>query len=348
VSTSKQYTIPAFVEKLSEIREYLDNDNVTEIVVNRPGELWLGKQGQRYMDYVESPRLTYRVLQSLSQLIAGFVDQDKDKKRKPLLSATIPIDLREGIPNNMRGGYRVQIVEPPAVEEGAIAVVIRKPTLLELNLDMYEEQGAFDTVNMEEAQDADANAQLRELYKDGKWKEFLRVAVCSHKTIMVSAGTNAGKTTLLNALLRHIPPEERIVTMEDSREVKPPHRNALNLLYPRGGREDTDVTPVDLLEAMLRLTPDRAIAGELRGGEAFMFLELINSGHAGSISTIHADSPKLMFERLAQMVMRSGSQSFTKPEITEYARSLIDVVIQFKHGNNGKRYISEILYDHKK
>ena len=343
MSESLQFSIPAFRQKLGVIREWLDDPAVTEIVVNKPGELWIGKQGQRYMAQIDLPDLNLGTLQTLAQLIAAYTRQDGDAKRKPLLSATVPIDLRDDIPIHERGGYRVQIVEPPAVETGTIAVVIRKPALLELSLDMYERQGALDMVNLKNSNDVDVDEKLREYFRESRWKDFIGLAMRSHKTIMVSAGTNTGKTTLLNALLREIDLCERIVTMEDSREVKPPHKNALHLLYPRGGKNEDDVTPIDLLEAMLRLTPDRVIPGELRGSEAFSFLELINSGHAGSISTIHADSPTLMFERLAQMVMRYGAQ-LTKPEIIDYSRSLIDVVIQFKRGTDGRRYASEIAY----
>jgi len=339
-----EFSIPSFRKNLGVLRDWLDNPKATELVVNRPGELWVGWQGQRYMESIEVPELDLMTLRSLADLIASTTGQDGDIRRKPLLSATVPVDLRDGIPQHERGGYRVQIVEPPAVAEGTLAVVIRKPAMLDFSLDLYEEQGAFDTVNLKESDEADADDRLLEHYKASQWKDFLRLGVQAHKTVMISAGTNTGKTTALNAMLREIDPHERIITMEDSREVKPKQKNVLHLLYPRGGKNDTDVTPIDLLEAMLRLTPDRAIAGELRGAEAFSFLELINSGHSGSISTIHADSPNLMYERLAQMVMRYGAQ-LTKPEIIDYARSLIDIVIQFKRGSNGRRYISEIAYN---
>lgn len=344
-----QFNAPAFRLKLTAIRQYLDDDGVTEIVINRPGEIWLGRQGHRYMDCVQVPDLTFDVLSALAKVIAQSSGQDSDAPRKPLLSATIPIDLRDKdddgkpIPNFMRGGYRVQVIEPPAVAEGTIAVVIRKPALLQLSLDMYQAQGAFDTVNKKEATDTDTDDRLKELYRTGQWREFLRAAVKGHKTIMISAGTNTGKTTALNALLHEIDPQERIVTMEDAREVRPVGPNVLHLLYKRGATGKTDVTPVELLEAMLRLTPDRAIAGELRGPEAFMYMELINSGHSGSISTIHADSPVLMYERLAQMVMRFGA-TLTKPQIIDFAHFLIDVVVQFKRGSDGRRYVSEIQY----
>lgn len=259
MSESLSFSIASFREKLKVIRPWLDDPKVTEIVVNKPGELWIGQQGHRYMEQIVLPALDYATLHSLALLIASYTGQDGDAKRKPLLSATVPVDLRDGIPIHERGGYRVQIIEPPAVAMGTIAVVIRKPALLELSLDMYEQQGAFNSVNQKEAGEADADAQLLELYQDDQWKKFLNLSVCSHKTIMISAGTNTGKTTLLNSMLKGIPSCERIITMEDVREVITPHKNALHLLYPRGGKNETDVTPIDLLEAMLRLTDRKSV-----------------------------------------------------------------------------------------
>lgn len=191
--------------------------------------------------------------------------------------------------------------------------------------------------------DVQSDEHLTELYRAKRWREFLSAAIKAHKNIVIAAGTNAGKTTILNAMLKEIPLYERIVTIEDSREVRPPQQNRLHLLYSRGGQGESDVGAVELLESVLRLTPDRAIMGELRGSEAYAYLELLNTGHSGSITTVHANSPALMYERLAQMVMRFGSP-LSKREIIDYARSLIDVVVQFRRDGDGRRYISHIDY----
>lgn len=337
--------IAAFRAKLAPLTQYLDDPQITEIAINRPGEVWLGKQGQRFMNRLDIPLLSYELLESLSQVIASYSAQESSRER-PLLSATIPINLDEGVPVSERGGFRVQVVQAPAVEERTIAICIRKPTLLDFSLKDYQENGAFQTVNSSLDEDRNTNDQLDVLFKERKWPEFLSAAVKAHKNIVISAGTNAGKTTLLNSLLKEIPLEERVVTIEDSREIRPPQANRLHMIYSRGGQGEANITAVDLLEATLRLTPDRAIMGELRGAEAFSYLELLNSGHTGSITTIHADSPKLMFDRLAQMVMRFGS-TMHKEQIVDYAKSLIQVVVQFKRASNGQRYVSDIIYgDH--
>ncbi|MBK5071617.1 P-type DNA transfer ATPase VirB11 [Budviciaceae bacterium CWB-B4] len=334
--------IASFRQKLAVLGKYLDDPAVTEIAINRPGEVWIGRQGERYMQPVQLCTLNYALLSSLAEVTAHYSAQHHDR-RKPLLSATIPIDLRDGIPVHQRGGYRVQIILPPAVEERTVAVTIRKPALLDFSFDDYTQQGAFNDVNRVMTADVQSDQHLRQLFNERRWRDFLSAAIKAHKNIVISAGTNAGKTTILNAMLKEIPKQERIVTIEDSREVRPPQPNRLHLLYSRGGQGEADVGAVELLETVLRLTPDRAIIGELRGAEAYAYLELLNTGHSGSITTVHANSPTLMFERLAQMVMRFGSP-LTKAEIIDYARSLIDVVVQFQRDAKGRRYISQIDY----
>jgi type IV secretion system protein VirB11 len=335
--------IASFRAKLAPLTQYLDDSSITEIAINRPGEVWLGKQGHRFMQVVSVPELTFSLLDSLGDVIASYSAQEASRQR-PLLSATIPINLGEDIPVAERGGFRVQVIKAPVVEEGTVAICIRKPTLLDLSLGDYSENGALSNVNYQSEDDRHSGEKLTSLFNKKSWSEFLKYAVKLHKNIVISAGTNTGKTTLLNALLKEIAPNERVVTIEDSREIRPIQSNRLHLIYSRGGQGEAQVTAVDLLEASLRLTPDRAIMGELRGAEAYSYLELLNSGHTGSITTIHADSPRLMFDRLAQMVMRFGS-TMNKEQIIDYARSLIDIVIQLKRGPDGHRYISEIQYE---
>jgi len=335
--------IASFRAKLAPLTQYLDDSSITEIAINRPGEVWLGKQGHRFMQVVSVPELTFSLLDSLGDVIASYSAQE-DSRQRHLLSATIPIKLGEDIPVAERGGFRVQVIKAPVVEEGTVAICIRKPTLLDLSLGDYSENGALSNVNYQSEDDRHSGEKLTSLFNKKSWSEFLKYAVKLHKNIVISAGTNTGKTTLLNALLKEIAPNERVVTIEDSREIRPIQSNRLHLIYSRGGQGEAQVTAVDLLEASLRLTPDRAIMGELRGAEAYSYLELLNSGHTGSITTIHADSPRLMFDRLAQMVMRFGS-TMNKEQIIDYARSLIDIVIQLKRGPDGHRYISEIQYE---
>jgi len=181
-------------------------------------------------------------------------------------------------------------------------------------------------------------------FQDGRFREFLEKALTAKKNILISAGTSAGKTTFLNACLKTIPMEERIITIEDAREVKPPQANRLHLLSSRGGQGRAKLTPPELLEASLRLRPDRIILGELRGAEAFTYLRAINSGHPGSLTTIHSDSPLLAFEQLSLMVMQAN-MGLERSQILKYVRSIIPIVVQLKRDGQGRRVISEIYYN---
>ena len=208
----------------------------------------------------------------------------------------------------------------------------------------YQSQGTFCQVNQVDQGEYSEN-RLKELYDAREWVQFIQHAVKMHKNIMISAGTNTGKTTFVNALLKIIPAEERIITIEDARELLPTQPNCLHLLYSRGGQGESTVTATDLLEASLRLTGDRIIMGELRGAEAYPYLEMINTGTGGSISTIHANSPAMMYERLSMMVLRAGI-GLNQKQIIDYARSLIQVVVQFRFDQKtGQRFVSEIMYE---
>jgi type IV secretion system protein VirB11 len=279
--------------KLAILAPYLDDPDVTEIAINHPSWVWVGRVSQRAMYAVHVPELSYSLLSSLAELVASYTDQEI-QRHTPILSATIPVHRQAGVPEAGRGCYRIQILLPPVVASHTVAMSIRKQFLRGMTLADYQDQGAFDTVNA--AHQRSVQSQLCALYKTQQWSAFLRAAVVMHQNIVISAGTNAGKTTLLNTLLHEVPSTERIITIEDAREITLAHPNCLHLLYSRGGLGVGQVTPIDLLQAVLRLAPDRAIMGELRGEEAYAYLELLNSGHQGSMTTIHADSPERMFD----------------------------------------------------
>lgn len=317
---------------LRPLKPFLDLPGVSEISINKPQEIWVEKLGsQGGMERHQVPELTFDHLHTLARLIAQFSEQEISEET-PLLSATLP------------GGYRVQVILPPATESGAIGISIRKQALLELNLDDYQERGAFSQVNKEVGR-MNTDKKVVEEFQTGRYRDFLESALLAKKNILISAGTSAGKTTFLNACLKAIPMEERIVTIEDTREVMPPQPNRLQLLASRGGQGRARVTPQHLLEAALRLRPDRIILGELRGAEAFTFLRAINSGHPGSITTIHADSPRLALEQLALMVMQADL-GMERPQILEYVKSIIPIVVQLERDRKGGRIISEIAHQH--
>lgn len=313
---------------LAPLQPWLEQDGVTEISVNRAGEVWIAKQGEPTMTRHEATRLTDVVLRQLAQQVATSTEQEVGPGQ-PLLAAQLP------------SGFRIQFVLPPAAGRDVV-LSIRKPAVLEMSLDDYERSGAFTLTNQLSLLEKETEATLRATLAQRDFGRFLRIAVKMRKNILISAGTDTGKTTLLNALLKEIPLGERLVIIEDAPELKPPQANVVRLFYSRGEQGLAKVTAQDLCEASLRLRPDRILLGELRGKEAFTYLRTINSGHPGSITTIHADSPRLAFEQLALMVMQ-GFPSIAKSLVVDYVRAIIPIVVQARR-TEGRRYISEIYY----
>ncbi|TIP53070.1 MAG: P-type DNA transfer ATPase VirB11, partial [Mesorhizobium sp.] len=147
----------------------------------------------------------------------------------------------------------------------------------------------------------------------------------------------------LNALLKLIPSSERIITIEDTRELKPVTPNTVALLSSKGDQGLAKVDAQSLLEASLRMRPDRLLLGELRGAEAFSFLQAINTGHPGSLTTVHANSARAAYERLALMVMQGGVK-LSRDEIMDYLKEVIPIVVQLSRRDAGRRVVSEIKF----
>ncbi|HLY90491.1 MAG TPA: ATPase, T2SS/T4P/T4SS family, partial [Acetobacteraceae bacterium] len=154
---------------------------------------------------------------------------------------------------------------------------------------------------------------------------------------------STGKTTFLNALLREIPARERLVVIEDTPELKVVHENAVGLLCARSALSEAAVSAEDLLIASLRMRPDRIILGEIRGREAETFLRAVNTGHPGSLSTIHADSPSRAIDQLALLVLQTGIR-MSYEDVVTYVHRSIDVVVQLERTPAG-RHLSDILYN---
>ena len=305
-----------------------NEEGVNEISINGPLEAWIEKRGEIRKENM--PQLDFEYLKSLALLVAQSTEQ-KISEETPLLSGTLP------------NGFRIQIVVPPACEVGSIGISIRKPSSMNLDLDAYEKLGAFDNTATQNTIDK-SNEVLSIYLKEKNIKEFCKHAVVYKKNIIVSGGTSTGKTTFTNAMLQEIPTSERLITCEDAREiVLVNHPNRLHLLASKGGQGRANVTTQDLIEACLRLRPDRIIVGELRGVEAFSFLRAINTGHPGSISTLHADAPMMAIEQLKLMVMQAGL-GLPPDQIKEYIMQVVDIIIQLKRGEKGKRYVSEIYF----
>ena len=299
---------------LAPIRPWLDDDQVVEICANGPGEVWVERFGQSAMERHDVPELTEAAIRHLTERIAGHSGQSVNEEQ-PLLSAALPT------------GERFQGVMPPATTGGG-AFAIRKQVIKEMALDDYRKLGSFEKVETTaEGALSDVDRRLCEHLDAGRIEEFIRLAVVNSYSILLSGGTSSGKTTFLNAILKEVPTTDRIITIEDTREVKPIQGNYLPLVASKGDQGQARVTVETLLQAAMRLRPDRIFLGEIRGAEAYSFLRAINTGHPGSITTVHADSPAGAFEQLALMVMQAGL-GLRREEIVHYIKSVLPIVIQ--------------------
>ncbi len=323
--------LPALNTYLGPIMELIHMENVNEVSINEPGGAWIERRGERH--YFERPELDLNHLKSLARLIAQSTNQEISEE-KPLLSATLP------------GGYRVQVIFPPACEDDKVIMSIRKYDVLDLSMDEYEKLGAFEDTATEAIKDESVDV-LREYLDKKQIKKFITEAVAFKKNIIVSGGTSTGKTTFTNAVLTTIDHSERLITVEDAREIRLKQPNKVHLLVSKGGQGVAKITAQDQIEACLRMAPDRIIVGELRGIEAFSYVRAINTGHPGSIATVHADSPMLAFEQIALMLLQANI-GLGRNEIMMYIKNVIDIVVQLKKGKGGRRYVSEILFNDKK
>lgn len=317
---------------LEPIQPWLDRDDVSEVCVNEPGVVWVEQMGALGMERHDVPAMSEKSIIQLARQVAANSKQSVNEQT-PLLSAALPT------------GERIQVVLPPCAPAGG-GLSIRKQVVRNLSLDDYVKAGAFDDAKATELGDVTSvDRKLQGLLADGDFPKFISEAIKNRKNILVSGGTSTGKTTFLNAISKEIEDYERLVTIEDTREVDLKQPNVFSMLASKGGQGEAKVTIGDLLEASLRLRPERILLGELRGTEAYTFLQAVNTGHPGSITTLHADSPNGAFERLALMVMQADL-GLRREEIMAYVRSVVEVVIQLQRLPGGKRIVSEIYFPH--
>ena len=302
---------PFLAAYLDPFRQWLAEEDVTEILVNRPGEIWTEKRGQ--MARHDVPAITDTLLQRLAEQVARISNQGISRER-PLLAAMLP------------SGARVQFVAPTA-SRGHWALAIRRHCLLDLPLEAYG-NGPLQPAKTSLAHQPDEDPI-----------GFLKDAVRERKTILISGGTSTGKTTFLNALMREVPVHERVIVVEDTAEIQLHGPNDLGLIAVKGELGEALIDADDLLQAALRLRPDRILLGELRGKEAISFLRAVNTGHPGSFSTIHANSTSGALEQLALMVMQAGL-GLSRAETIAYAKSVIDVVVQLGRDGAERRIVA--------
>ncbi|NIJ18701.1 type IV secretion system protein VirB11 [Sphingomonas naasensis] len=310
---------------LAPLTGMLARPDVTDIYVNRPQEVWVETLGGA-IERHEAPGLDGATLERLARQIAALSHQGISREH-PLLSASLP------------DGARVQIVAPPATR-GPMAIAIRKHVTSDLSLADYAATGAFDDTRHRAERDA-VRARLAAMLDAGDIAGMLATAVRARKNILVSGGTSTGKTTFLNALIREIPAEERLILIEDTPELHQHHDNLVGLLAVRGTLGEARASTTDLLAASLRMRPDRIILGELRGEEAYAFLRAINTGHPGSMTSVHADSAERAVEQIVLLVLQAGTQ-LGREDVRHYVRSTVDVFVHLAR-SGGKRRVAEVI-----
>jgi type IV secretion system protein VirB11 len=315
---TRQIYLDSYIAPLA---KWLARSNVSDIYINRPGEIWVEAIGQA-PEKVLVPELSAELLARLVRQIAALSAQGVNREY-PLLAASLP------------GGERVQAIIPPATR-GDIAIAIRKHVSVGLTLDDYRTSNQPELIFVSQAP-----RKRAELADETDMLALLRDAVKQRRNILISGGTSSGKTTFVNALLKEIPKDERLILIEDTPELQLAHDNAVGLVASRGSLGEADISAEDLLIASLRMRPDRIILGEIRGSEAVTFLRAVNTGHPGSMSTIHADSPTRAIDQLALLVLQTGTR-MAWDDVIKYVRSSLDIIVQLRH-RGGRRNIESIL-----
>jgi len=309
---------------LDRIGTLLRDPAMIEVAINGDGSVWTERAGEAVMTRAEVPGLDCNYPRDLARQIANDQSLQLSEER-PMISASIGF---EGI------NLRCQALVPPASAEGTVlsfrlfrprpagAAPHRFGVMREVTLSLEEERSRI-------------LASLRDRLQHGPedgFDTFCREVVHQRLNVLISGITSGGKTELARRLLWLVPPEQRLALIQDASELLPNLPNVVNLIAER--EEGSPRGAERLLEATLRLRPDRIIVGELRGIEAITFLEAINTGHEGSFTTLHAHSARKALDRLAFMVAKGGL-GMTYAEIQRYVRGAIDVVIQV--GRTGAR-----------
>ena len=292
------------IEGYGPLRDLMADDTVNDILVNGPDNIWIERAGileKTNKEFVSNEQLT-DIAKRLVARVGRRIDDGS-----PLVDSRLP------------DGSRLNVVIAPIALDGT-SISIRKFSKNKKTLQELVNSGSM----------------TREM------ANFLIIAARSRVNIIVSGGTGSGKTTLLNALSNYISHSERVVTLEDTAELRLEQPHVVRLETRLAGVERTgEVTMQDLVINALRMRPERIIVGECRGGEAFQMLQAMNTGHDGSMSTLHANSPRDATSRLESMVMMSNA-SLPLEAIRRNIASAVNIIVQASRLNDGSRKIMNI------
>ena len=286
------------------LERLLSDDTVTEIMVNGPYDIWIERQGRLYPTTVQFNDDSHlrRIINKIVAQVGRRVDE-----ASPMVDARLP------------DGSRVNVIIPPLSLTGPL-VTIRKFSRNRLTLQDMVRLGTLTTETV----------------------EFLERCIEAELNLLISGGTGSGKTTLLNAISEAIPESNRIVTIEDAAELRLGQQHTLRLeARPSNIEGEGQVTIRELVRNSLRMRPDRIIVGEIRGAEALDMLQAMNTGHEGSLSTVHANSPRDALSRVETMVMMAG---FDLPlrAIRQQVSSALDLIVHLERLDDGSRRVTSI------
>jgi type IV secretion system protein VirB11 len=317
---------------LAPVAKALADPRTEELCINRPTEFWL-RQGGRFERH-PAPELDFERLEGVA-ILAGALRNQNVGAEHPLCSTDLPT------------GHRLQIVLPPAVAAGTVSLTFRRPSdsvaaLSDLT-DRYDTSRWNRWDRRREQRQADS-ADLLALFDAGDAVAFFRGLVRARRNILFCGATGGGKTTLSKTLTAEIPPHERILTIEDALEVVVPHGNSVRLLYSKGGLARGSVTADALLQATLRMRPDRVLLQELRDDAAWVYLNEVMTGHPGSLTTIHgADAPQAM-RRLFNLVKGTPQgAAYGDDTLAMMIGTAVDAIVPL-HNDAGAYAIREVWF----
>lgn len=302
---------------LRPLLHWLEDPATEEVAINKPGEVFVRQKG---VFARHDLALDYDDLEDIA-ILAGALRRQDVGPRSPLCATELP------------GGERLQICLPPAVPNGTASLTIRRPGTSVSALSSVSSRYRTSRWNRwgtrRDAEDRN-NAEVLAHYDEGDIQGFFAACIRNRLTMLLCGATGSGKTTMGKTLIGAIPRSERLITIEDTLELVIPHENHVRLLYSKSGIGLGGVTAEALLQASLRMRPDRILLGEMRDDAAWTYLNEVVSGHPGSISTIHGATPVQGFKKLFSLVKGSEQGAALEDKtLVEMLSAAIDVIVPF-------------------